>query len=225
MKLIVVVVVLLVYVVAMIVESQGDDNKYLLDVKLPPLADRDEDRELGKISQYIWQSYGIDDIYRFKVRGEPRAIVVVTARSGCSWNWLTYRYVKIGADFSVTTLYDGESLADDLGVTNTLQGNGPSSFSDSNLYFIEVTFAPGKTTPTALNSLTQQILRLRADLLNQDKELAFYKVLGQVPARILIFANLLPSKADSLYTTFSCTDGCSMKLTAIQSLRDYVEDC
>ncbi|XP_067657408.1 uncharacterized protein [Haliotis asinina] len=223
MKSFVSVVVLLV--VAMIVENEGDDNIYLLDVKLPPLVDRNEDGELGQINRYIWQSYGIDDIYRFKVRGEPRAIVVATARSRCSWKWVTTEYVRIGADFSVTTLYDGESLADDLGITNTLLGHGPSSFSDSNLYFIEVTFAPGKTTPTALNSLTDEILRLKAESLTQDGELAFYKVLGQVPARILIFANLLPSKADSLYTTFNCTHSCSMKVTAIQSLRDYVGNC
>ncbi|XP_071090418.1 uncharacterized protein [Haliotis cracherodii] len=221
MKCTVFVTALFVYVVTIGVDGAKDDHVYLMEVKLPTLEERGEDIEIYHINQFLGSSYGVNAIYRFKIIGEPRAIAILKVQNACSWNKLTTTFVQMGEDFYVTSLYEGESLADDLGVNETLIGEGPSGFPDSNLYFIDVTFAPGKTTPTVLHNVTEKILNLRAE----DTRLAFYKILGQVPARILVFATLLPSKADSLHATFNCTDVCNMKLTAIQNLNTYVSNC
>lgn len=67
MKCTVFVTALFVYVVTIGVDGAKDDHVYLMEVKLPTLENRGEDIEIYHINQFLGSSYGVNDIYRFKV--------------------------------------------------------------------------------------------------------------------------------------------------------------
>ncbi|XP_046558124.1 uncharacterized protein LOC124267257 [Haliotis rubra] len=156
----------------------------------------------------------------FKELANPYILAVVDVEDDCRWPALTDVLFSMDDQFSAVPLYGCDNFAKELGVELT---GLTRNFGNGTLHVTEMLFyQAGHTTDEYMDILKDLLTTTNNVIGNNIAKMTCFRVLSDVPIRMIYLSNVHPSQNEMLIKQFKVAERAQVTVRAYDNLNDYV---
>ncbi|XP_071090925.1 uncharacterized protein [Haliotis cracherodii] len=202
-----------------------EHTRFLVDI-VEPRGVADVQTTMATVKSILDKTKGVE--FMFKEVGEPRVLVILNIASLCDIRPLEEQLFASYLDITVTSLFPGEKLAEDLGVNKSLIASAPppTSLTGEYIYYWDAIYRMeglnSEEYKEEIRDNLENSLKYRLD----NHQNLMYRVLGEFPIQMMYFAALKPEDAEMVIWHFNRRKLIfTAKVTLVQYLAVYLNGC
>ncbi|XP_046373809.2 uncharacterized protein LOC124147216 [Haliotis rufescens] len=201
------------------VAADMDEKLYLLKIRLRPSAGSNQAQEVFAIKNLLTDVSGIDVLFLVKELANPYILAVVDVEDDCRWPALTNVLYSMDDEYSALPLYGCENFAKELDVELT---GLTRDFGNGTLHVTDMLFyTTGYTTTEYLDILKDHLTIINNAIANNTAKLACFRVLSDVPVKMIYLTNVHPSQVETLMKVSKLPERAQVTVRAYDNLNDY----
>ncbi|XP_048243039.1 uncharacterized protein LOC124151705 [Haliotis rufescens] len=202
-----------------------DYARFLVEI-VEPRGVADVETTMATVKGILDETEGVE--FMFKEVGEPRVLVILNIASLCDIRPLEEQLFAANLDITVTSLFLGQKLAEDLGVNKSLIASAPSptNLTGDYIYYWDAIFRMDGLSSEEYKEEIRDNLESGLTFRLDNHQNLMYRVLGEFPIQMMYFAALKPEDSEMVIWHFNRRKLIfTAKVTLLQYLDVYLNGC